>query len=260
MTKNLRWAFAGAIAAFTAAIPAAAQLEEAVREAEGATASARASQDRIDELDEARGDIFREYRATLQRIDSQQLFVDQQRVFLESQRNDLSDLERQIEEVDDITTSLLPMQHDMIDALAEFIELDLPFLLDDRRARVERLREVMNNRNVSAAERYRLILEAYQIETDYGRFLNTYEGPLTNDENAATVDFLMIGRLAFIYQTQDDSEAGIWDAEAGDWRSLDGGFRPQIRQAIRMADEVTTPNVFLAPVPGPTPADGDGES
>lgn len=256
MTMNWRLGCAGAMAALALAAtpPASAQLEEAVREAESATDAARESQERINEIHDRTGDLFREYRATLQRIESQRLYVDQQRVFLESQRNELAELERQIDEVDDITTSLLPMQIDMIDALEEFINLDLPFLIEDRLARVGRLRDVMGDPNVAPAERYRLILEAYQIEADYGRTLRTYEAPLTDAEDAPTVDFLLIGRLAYIYQTQDDTDAGIWDADAGEWRSLGSGYRTSVRSAIRMADEVTTPNVFLAPVPGPSQA------
>ncbi len=253
MTKFWRIAWAGAVSALalSAAAPAQ-QLEEAVREAEGATRTARDSQSRIDNIEDRTGDIFREFRATLQRIDSQSLFVQQQRVYVESQLNELADLERQINEVDDITTSLLPMQFDMIDSLRQFINLDLPFLLDDRLARVERLETVMDDPNISPAERYRLILEAYQIEADYGRFNRTYEGPLGDGADAPVVDYLMIGRLAFVYLTQDDGDAGIWDAQAGDWRSLDSRYYGQIRNAIRVADGIASPDVMVLPVWGLT--------
>lgn len=260
MKAMSRWATgAAAMAIIAAGAPAFAQLNETVRESESATAAAAASQARIDRIDDETGDLFREYRATLQRVESQKLFVEQQRVFLKSQLNELSDLDRQIAEVDDVLQNLLPMQVEMIEELDTFIRLDLPFLYNERLERVDALRDLMDRSpsEVPPSEKYRKIVEAYQIETDYGRFLRHYEAPLFQvageppGDEAPLVDYLMIGRVAFIYMTKDESEMGIWDAEAGAWERLPGRFGAEVRKAIRMAKEVTTPNVFMGPVPGP---------
>ncbi|MCG8442233.1 MAG: DUF3450 domain-containing protein [Caulobacterales bacterium] len=260
MTRHLRlsWAAAAAAAVLTSA-PALAQLDQTIQTASRATAAAAASQERIDQLDEERGDIFREYRKVLQEIDTQKLFVEQQKIFLTSQENELADLRRQIGEVENILRDLRPMQLEMIANLEEFVRLDLPFLRDERTDRLERLRELMDQppTTVPPAEKYRKIIEAYQIESEYGRFLRTYDGPLWTDLNSApapdapTVDYLLIGRVAFLYLTQDDSDLGMWDSAAGAWRSLPGSYKRDVRQAIRMAREVATPNVFMGPIPGP---------
>jgi hypothetical protein len=265
MRTTWRFAVAGAAAAactIVAGGSAFAQLDAAVSEAERSTAAAAASQRRIDGLADQTGDLFREYRATLQRIDSQQLFVEQQRVFLRSQENEILDLERQITEVGDVLRDLLPMQFEMIEELGAFVAADIPFLRQDRLQRASRLRTYMDDPGISPAERYRQIVEAFQIEADYGRFLDTWSGPfLPNplsdadpDLDARTVDYLLIGRVAFIYMTQDESEMGIWNEESKSWDQIPGSFRLDIRRAIRMAREVTTPNVFMAPVRGATTA------
>jgi len=225
MTTNWRLAVAGAATAclLVVSAPAMAQLNETVNEAERSTAAAAASQARIDGLADQRGDLFREYRATLQRIDAQQLFVDQKKVFLASQTNEITDLERQIAEVEDVLRNLLPMQYEMIENLQAFLDVDIPFLRDERAERVARLTGYMNNPAIAPAERYRLIVEAYEIEADYGRFLRTWSGPLIRDplsdeppdESVKTVDYLLIGRVAFLYAAQDGSEMGIWNAEIG---------------------------------------------
>jgi len=266
MTTNWRLAFAGAATAclLVAGAPALAQLNETVNEAQRSTTAAAASQARIDGLADQRGDLFREYRATLQRIDAQQLFVDQQRVFLASQSNEITDLERQITEVEDVLRNLLPMQYEMIENLQAFVAVDIPFLRAERAERVARLTGFMNNPAIAPAERYRLIVEAYEIEADYGRFLKTWDGPLNPnplsdeapDETAKTVDYLLIGRVAFIYAAQDGSEMGIWNAEAAAWDDLSDSYRVDVRTAVRMAKEVTTPDVFLGPVPGSTDITG----
>lgn len=270
MTTTWRLALAGAATAslLVAGAPALGQdnnLNSAVNEAESSTSAAAASQARIDALASERGDLFRDYRATLQRIDAQALYVDQQRVFLQSQENEISDLERQITEVEDVLRNLLPMQYEMIENLEQFVNADIPFLRNDRLDRIARLKAVMDNPAVAPAERYRLIVEAYQIEADYGRFLRTWAGPLNRDptsdeppaDDAKTVDYLLIGRVAFLFAAQDGSEMGIWNAEAGAWDDLSGSFGTEVRRAVRMAKEVTTPEVFLGPVPGATNASGE---
>lgn len=260
MKSTLRVAVRGvAMAALIAvAAPSYAQLNQAVSEAERATAAAAASQQRIDNLADEAGDAFRAYRAALQDIDRRTIFVEQQRVFLQSQQNELDDLERQITEVDDVLANLTPMMFEMIDELDAFIQLDIPFKVDDRNDRIARLRDLMDQppTQVPPAEKYRKIIEAYQIETDYGRFIEAYEGPFMEDPRAATdpdapvVDYLRVGRVAFIYMFQDESRLGIYNADTQSWDDLPGSYRLEIRKAMRIAREVTTPDVFLAPVPG----------
>jgi len=268
MTTTWRLAIAGVATSgllLVAGAPALAQqLDTAVSAAEQATEEAAASQARIDNLANQTGDLFREYRATLQRIDSQQLFVEQQRVYLRSQESEIADLERQITEVGDVLRNLLPMQVQMINELAAFVDADIPFKRPERLARIARLRTYMDDPSISPAERYRQIVEAFQIEADAGRFLDTWSAPFIEDPlsdadpdpDAPTVDYLLIGRVAFVYMTQDESQMGIWNEQSGAWTPLPSSFRLDIRSAIRMAKEVTSPDVFMAPVYGATMADG----
>jgi hypothetical protein len=260
MKSTLRVAVRGvAMAALLAvAAPSYAQLNQAVSEAERATAAAAASQARIDRVADEAGDAFRDYRAALQTIERRELFVEQQRVFLQSQQNELTDLESQIGNVDEVLQGLTPMMFTMIDELESFIELDIPFLMDDRRERIVRLRELMDESpsDVPPAEKYRKIIEAYQIETDYGRFVAGFEGRFSDDPHASTdpdapvVDYLRVGRVSLIYMFKDGSRMGIYNPEAKQWDDLPGSYRLDIQKALRIAREVTTPDVFTVPMRG----------
>jgi hypothetical protein len=256
MTSIWRFALRGAVVAtaFVASAPAMAQLTEAVNEAENATAAAAASQERIDRIADETGDLYREYRAVLNQIESQRLFVDQQRVFVRSQENEIEDIQVQIGEVDNVRKSLLPMQLEMIARLEDFVNLDIPFHQRDRADRVSRLKELMDRPDVAPAEKYRQIVEAYLIEAEYGRKLDTYEAKFGEGEDAPVVDYLLIGRVAFLYMSKDENQLGIWNPETKGWEDLPGSYRAELRKAIRMAKEVASPDVFTAPVPGPTNA------
>ena len=63
-------------------------------------------------------------------------------------------------------------------------------------------------------------MEAYQVETDYGRTIEAYRGPLTLEGTTRTVDFLRVGRVALFYRALDGSLVGHWDREQRAWKQL----------------------------------------
>ena len=137
----------------------------------------------------------------------------------------------------------------MIDAVESFVELDVPFLLDERQKRVAGLREVMGRADVTNAEKFRQIMEAYQVENEYGRTIEAYRGTLERGDKEITVDFLRFGRIALVYQTLDESEAGVWNQETRTWEPLDSGYRSAIRQGLRIARKQAAPDLIRLPLP-----------
>ena len=107
----------------------------------------------------------------------------------------------------------------------------------------------MGRADVTNAEKYRRIMEAYQIENEYGRTIEAYRGGLERDDREITVYFLRFGRIALLYQTLDESEAGVWNAETGSWVPLDSSYRSTIRQGIRIARKQAAPDLIQLPLP-----------
>ncbi len=247
----LRASVAGAVAAAAAAGAASAQLDRAVQVAQQSTTQGQQNQEQVEQLDDQRTDMARQYRALLQQIESQRLFVEQQRVFLNSQQNEIESLQNQLGRVEGVTVELLPMMREMVVNLENFVQLDLPFLMNERIDRIQRLYDALQDPSISEAERYRVILNAYEIEASYGRGIAAYEGPLTEGgENV--VDFLRIGRLMLIYATKDGEEYGYWDRESESWQPLPGDYGLELNKAFRIARNAAAPDLLLAPVPGPS--------
>ena len=142
----------------------------------------------------------------------------------------------------------------MIDALEEFVKLDVPFLLKERTERVAKLKTLMNRPNVTEAEKYRLITEAYQIENEYGRTIEAYRGQLatTDGTEGRDVEFLRIGRVALVYRTFDGEEIGAWDTNGRKWVELPAQYNASIRDGFRIARKQAAPDLFRIPVPAPT--------
>jgi hypothetical protein len=164
-----------------------------------------------------------------------------------SQEEEMASIQRQLVDIDTTNRQLLPLMQRMVDTLARFVELDVPFLIDERTARVDNLKRVMERADVSIAEKYRLILDAYQSELDYGRTIESYEG---KGPDGRTVQFARLGRVTLLYRTLDGSEAGYWDAQEKDW-VRDPSYHDAVEQAIRRGNEDGAPELLTVPVPAP---------
>jgi hypothetical protein len=139
----------------------------------------------------------------------------------------------------------------MLDTLEQFVALDVPFLIEERTNRVETLKKMMTRADVAISEKYRRILEAYQVEMDYGRTIEAYEGQLAaGDSVARTVQFLRVGRVTLLYQTLDGSETGYWDADQKSWVVGDE-YAHGFKEGIAVAKKSRAPEMLIVPVPAP---------
>jgi len=224
-----------------------AQLDSALSIAKSSTAASSASQERVASADDAADSAIREFRAVLQQKDNIKLFVDQQNIFLESQKSEISSLNDQLATVEQIKQGMIPMMLRMTAALEDSVNADIPFLLNERLERIERVKAVLSNPAVSPTEQYRQALNAYKIEVSYGQGIDSYEGAHpTRPGNV--VNFLRFGRAAFVYMTKDEGEIGIYNKETRGWDVTGGKQALQMRKAIRVAKGEAAPQIVYAPV------------
>jgi len=229
------------------AVPAHAQLDSALSVAKSSTAASAASQERVASSDDAADTAVREFRAVQQQIDNIKLFVDQQNIFLASQKGEIDSLNNQLGTVESIKQGMVPMMLRMTIALEDSIKSDVPFLLEERLERVQRVKEALSNPNVSPAEQYRVVLNAFKIEVSYGQGLDSYEGAHpTRPGNV--VNFLRFGRSSFVYMTKDESEIARYNVSNGSWEAIGGDQALAMRKAIRVAKGEAAPDIVYAPV------------
>jgi hypothetical protein len=207
------------------------------------------SQQRIDDISDETETLFTRYSNTLRQIDSIRVYNRQMRELIASQEAELASLRGQLDQVEVVGRSVTPLMLRMISALEALVRLDLPFLLDERTERIAELRKMMSRSDVTNAEKYRRIMEAYQIENEYGRTIEAYRSMLERGDREIQVDFLRFGRIALIYQTLDGKEAGVWDLEKKSWAPLDASYRTAIRQGLRIARKQAAPDMIRLPLP-----------
>lgn len=213
---------------------------------------AQASQQRIDDAVRETETLESEYKQLTKQLDGLEVYNSYMERQLAGQQDELAELRASIERIGDVERQIMPLMLRMFDGLEQFVELDMPFLLDERRGRIERLRAVMERSDVSVAEKFRRLTEAFQIENDFGRTIETYKDALDIDGATLEVDVLRLGRIGLYYQTNDAGATGMWDPAAGGWMPLEGSdARNQVRRGIRIARKLVAPDLLLLDIPAP---------
>ena len=208
------------------------------------------AQQKVDAISDETQEMVAKYRQTLTDTASLKRYADQLQIQVNSQKDEVASVEKQLAEIESTSRDVLPMMQRMVDTLEKFVALDVPFLPEERAKRVATLKDIMGRSDVPISEKYRRILEAYQIEMEYGRTLDSYNGTIGEGAGARTVQFVRVGRIALAYQTLDGNETGYWDQDQKKWVQ-DDNYRSAIKAALAVAKKEGAPDLLTVPVQAP---------
>jgi hypothetical protein len=209
------------------------------------------TQRRIDAISDRTRAMLEEYHRLSREHEALTAYNGQLERIVHSQEGEKTSLRAQLEDIELTQQEIIPLMLRMIDRLEALLETDTPFLLNERRQRVALLRELLDRADVTVAEKYRRVLEAYQVELDYGRTIEAYQDELDVDGTPRTVDILRVGRVGLYYQSLDGRYSGHWDRATESWVPLDGSDRLAIRQGLRVARQEVAPELLRLQIPAP---------
>ena len=210
---------------------------------------ARDSQKKINQLDDEAKHLLEQYRSALNKAESLRIYNGQMSSYIEGQKKEILEVRKKIEEVKDTGKEIVPLMLRMWDSLDHFVDLDIPFLLAKRKKRVQELKEILNRSDVSVSEKYRQLISAYKREQDYGRTMQSYRGIREIHGKERTVNYLRLGRLAFIYKSLDGKHLAYWDNENRKWKKLPRTYKKDLIQAIKISLKQVPPDLIKLPVP-----------
>lgn len=212
----------------------------------------RAAQQTIDRIGDQTADRVFEYKTQIKIVDGLRVYNDLLEKQIADQAAEMAAMEQSIEKVSTMERQIVPLMVRMIDSLEDFIALDVPFLRKERDERVAQLRQVMTRSSVTAAEKLRRILEAYQIENEYGRTIEAYKGTIWTQGNPREAEFLRIGRTTLMYRSMGGEQVGVWDKASRNWELLPSSeFEGQLTKGLRIARKQMAPELLMLPVPAP---------
>jgi len=233
----------------------AVSINEVMQEGENRADAGATAQQQVDSVADQTEKIINDYRTITKVVDGLRVYNALLQTQLDNQQSEMDSLTESIANVALIERQIVPLMIRMVDALDEFVQLDTPFLAKERAARIARLREVMERSDVSAAEKFRIVIEGYQIENDYGRTIEAYKGSTEINGNQLEVDFLRIGRVALLYQTVGGEHTGAWDATQNAFVELPPAtYQQQVVAGLKIARKQVAPDLLVVPVAAPTRA------
>ncbi len=216
---------------------------------------AQQSQERINGIVEGTRSLEDQYRAINKEIDGLRVYNRLMVAQTDGQAAVLEDIALSMDQVDVINRQIFPLMERMIDGLEQSVALDVPFLMEERTERINSLKDIMERSDVSVAEKFRKVMEAYQIENEYGSSSEYYEQTLEIDGESRKFNMLRVGRVGLYFQSDDATLTGRWDNNARGW-VIDNGARNEVRKGLRIARQLIAPELIIIPVSGPTPAGG----
>ena len=203
------------------------------------------SQNKIDSTERQTDKIVNEWKATSKQVEGLKLYNEQKRIQIKAQLDLMDKLDEQLVQVVVMQRQIPPLAQRMLESLESFINLDTPFRIEERKNRIDLVRSSLAKPKVTASEQVRQVLEAYNIEAEYGRKIDTYESALSD---GTVVNILVIGRIGMFYQTKDEQSSGRWNNDTNSWDDLPGSYRKPIRDGIRMAKKLAPTDMLLMPV------------
>ena len=232
-----------------------AELDTVIKAGADKTAAAQASQRRIDSTVAQSDKLLRQFQLVNKQIEGLQVYNAQLTRQIDSQRQTMADIAESVENAALIERQIIPLSLNMLDALDQFIRLDLPFKLEERQTSVEQVRENMDSARFSAAEKSRQVLELYAIESEYSATLEQFDGVLTIEGQQRQGAFLRIGRVALLFQASDQSLTEVWSKIDKQWQTVAAGdYRRAVADAIRMAKKQAPLDMIKLPLPAPVNA------
>ncbi len=215
---------------------------------------AQQSQERINNIVEGTRSLEDDYRSINKEIDGLKVYNRLMVAQTNGQAAVLEDIALSMDQVDVINRQIFPLMERMIDGLEQSVALDVPFLMEERTERINTLKDTMERSDVSVAEKFRKVMEAYQIENEYGTSSETYTQSITKDGVTRSYNMLRVGRIGLYYQSDDAKITGRWDNTIRDWVE-DDSARTEIRKGIRIAKQLIAPELIVIPVSAPTEAE-----
>lgn len=239
---------------FLALMPSSAwadKTDDIVNRGLSRTKNSASSQKRIDDIADKTDKIISQYHQQSKVVEGLKVYNDRLRRTITAQQEALVKLERSIEDASLIERQIVPLMIRMIAGLDKFVEADLPFKQGERRARIARIKGYLTNANISAAERFRQVLEAYSTENKYGTSIDVYTDTLALEAGNLTVNVLQVGRSGLYYQTLDGADSGYWDKKTSSWQELASSHNEGIANAIRITQGKESKGLMRLPIAAP---------
>ncbi|WP_198264973.1 DUF3450 domain-containing protein [sulfur-oxidizing endosymbiont of Gigantopelta aegis] len=205
------------------------------------------SQQKINMLSEQSTDMLHEYQQVSEQLNTLTIYNQQLSKLVQSQNDLVITRTQQLNSIEQTEQAIVPLMLQMINTLEQFIQLDMPFLVQERSENVRELKQLMDQSDVSSAEKYRQIMETFLQEMEYGHTIETWQGSHPEKYNAV-VNYFRMGRVVLVYQSLDKKNSFYWSKDKAQYVPLSSQYYASLEHGLRMARKQLAPEFITLPV------------
>jgi hypothetical protein len=228
--------------------PTRAELIDTAINLEASSSSAAANrQDTINNLDSQIIFLTGEIQYLSQQLDLTNIYNRQLQELIDSQNSEIKSINEQMEALDETNRGILPKLEEMVNILAEVIEKDTPFLIEERSQRVNEIKDLLTQSNISTSEKFRRVFEAYQIENEYGRTVEAYRDEIIVDGQNYNVEIFRLGRVGLYGRTADGDYTTMYSRSQNKWIKVKG-IDDNLVIALKIARKEIPPSLIKLPL------------
>lgn len=143
-------------------------------------------------------------------------------------------LEKKISEISRISIEIRPYLNMVFDRLKALVDDGAPFLMQERRTRIQNLHRILDDPQVSISEKYRKTTEAVLIEAEYGNSVEVYPQQIFLEEREIQANIFRLGRVSLFFQSLDQTLTGYFNVGSGRWQILPKKYNRDINTAIEI--------------------------
>ncbi len=153
----------------------------------------------------------------------------------DSARRKTALLKQQIENSASLTREIGPFLETVHRRLSNLVADDTPFLKDERINRINALRRVLDNPDLTISEKYRRSMEALFIEAEYGSTIEVYSQTINTGGQELTASIFRLGRISLFFQSPDKNLTGYYDLREKAWKVFPDSYIRDINIAFEIA-------------------------
>ncbi len=154
---------------------------------------------------------------------------------VEATQKRIAKKEKQLADIEQMSSQIGPFVLDLITELKSGLSTGYPFLMAERTQRIEKLDRLAHDPDVPLSEKYRKVMEALLIETEYGFTIETYQETIPMEGQTLLADIFRLGRINLFYQSLDQKHCGFYNVATGTWEALLQKNNLAIRSAVDIA-------------------------
>ncbi len=127
--------------------------------------------------------------------------------YVETAKNNVAELTNTKIELERLEAALEANLVTTVQHFEEFVQKDIPFLAEERAARIAFLHDSLNDYALGLEEKLRRVFEALQVESDYAKGFEITDESIDTPTGKHTVKIVRIGRVGLFAVAPDGSKA-----------------------------------------------------